>query len=95
MNTGTIVKLSFVAGLILTIVGGWLKIIREPVSDRFLAMGLLLTAVFLLTAVYEVFTSRRIHRSEKVLWVMGFLVTGFLAGLFYLLSERKRIVPAG
>lgn len=95
MNTGIVVKLSFVAGLILTMVGGWLKIIREPISDSLLLPGLLLTAVFLVTALYEVATSRRIHRSEKALWLMGFLVTGYLAGLFYLLSERKRIVPVG
>lgn len=92
MNTGPVVKLSFVAGLVLTVVGGWLKITREPVADSLLLPGLLLTAVFLVTVLYEVLTSRRIPRSEKALWVMGFLVTGFLAGLFYLLSERKRIV---
>lgn len=93
MNTGTVVKWSFVAGLILTIVGGWLKIIREPSSEGFLLIALFLTALFIGIAIFEVLTSRRIHRSEKALWTVGFLFMGLLTGLFYLLSERKRIVP--
>lgn len=92
MNTGPVVKLSFISGLTLTVVGGWLKIIREPISESFLLVALFLTAVFIGIAIYEVVTSRRIHRLEKALWTVGFLVIGLLTGLFYLLSERRRIV---
>lgn len=92
MNTGPLVKLSFISGFILTVVGGWLKIIREPLSEGFLLVALFLTAVFIGIALYEVLTSRRIHRSEKALWTVSFLVMGLLTGLFYLLSQRKRIV---
>jgi hypothetical protein len=92
MNTGILLKLSFISGFILTVAGAWLKIERQPAGQPLLVAALVLTLVFILTALYEVLTSRRISRWEKMLWTIAFILMSALTGLVYLLFERKRIV---
>lgn len=94
MQTGTVLKLSLIVGFILTIIGAWLKIIKEPSGQPLLVAALVVTLVFIVTALYEVLTSRRINRSEKLLWTIAFIVMSGLTGLVYIFFERKRIVSA-
>lgn len=95
MNTGNIVKASFVGGLILSLGGVVLKMLYIPTADSWIITGLVLTFIFLVTALYEVITSPRIERREKVMWVLGFFLMLAFTGLYYLLSERRRIATGG
>jgi uncharacterized membrane protein len=94
MNTGVLVKASFIGGIILALGGATLKILHISMADTWILAGLVLSFIFLVTALYEVVTSRRIERREKILWVLGFVFMLAFTGLYYLLSERRRIRAA-
>jgi lipid-A-disaccharide synthase-like uncharacterized protein len=93
-DRGLLLKPSFAGGLLITMWGAWLKIVHEPGADTWLLIGMALSLVFIATALYEILTSRRIERSEKLLWTIGLVFLAGITGLLYLLSERKRIKPA-
>ena len=69
-----------------------MKIVHQPTADTWIIAGLVLTFIFLVTALYEVFTSPRIQPREKILWGLGFVMMLAFTGLYDLLSERRRIV---
>ena len=94
MSTQKYLPLFFITGVILTMVGGFLKIIRLPGLDPFLIFGMILMLVFVILAVWEVNTSARINRSEKLMWTLGLIFMGGIVGIVYLLSARKRIIAS-
>lgn len=92
MNTGPIVKTSFAVIILCAIVGAYLKSIHAEGSFELLMIALLATLTFIVTAIYEVNKSKRIGSSEKTRWIIGFILTGSIAGFFYLVSARNKIV---
>ena len=92
MKTGPILKTSFAAIILCTILGTYLRINHAGGAMEILVMALVATIVFIVTAVFEVNHSTRIGSSEKVMWTLGFILTSSIAGFFYLISARKRIV---
>lgn len=91
-NTDKIVITSFIFSFILTIVGALFKIMHWPGASMLLLIGLLSLALFIIMALYEVFNSKTINSSEKLMWTVGFLCLGSLAGLVYILTGRKRVI---
>ena len=91
MKLGTIVKWSFIVSLIITIIGGYLKITHSEGSDSFLIIGIIAMLVFIVSAIYEVRTSNRVDNTEKTMWTIAFIFMSGLAGLVYFLIGRKRI----
>lgn len=51
-----------------------------------------MSLIFIIAAIYEVTQSTKIDRSEKIMWIIGFLFLTTIAGLIYVLSARKRVV---
>ena len=92
MKTGPILKTSFAVIILCAIVGSYLKINHVGGALELLAIALGATIIFIITAVYEVSHSTRIGSSEKVMWTLGFILTSSIAGFFYLIAARKRIV---
>ena len=92
MTLGTIVKASFIVGLVITLTGAWLKITHSDGAESLLLVGILANLLFVVTAIYEVRTSTRIDRSEKTMWTVAFILFSGIAGAIYLLMGRKRIV---
>lgn len=92
MNTSKIVNYSFVFSFLIVIIGALGKIMHYPYSHLFLIVGLLSTAVFIGTCVYEITSSKKIEGTEKFMWVVGLLFFAMITGLVYILSARKRIV---
>ncbi len=50
--------------------------------------------LFALCAGIEVWRSPRIDESRKKLWIFGFILSGPIAGYFYVVHARKRITGA-
>ena len=59
---------------------------HKPDSDTLLLISLGAAAVFIITAILEVSQSEKIDRSEKIMWIIGFLFLTGIAGLVYMLS---------
>ena len=58
-------------------------------------MGLIASAVFIITAVYEVVTSSRIRQQEKVMWTIALILGGSISGILYIILGRKRVASHG
>lgn len=91
MKLGTIVKTSFITSFIITLIGAYLKIIHTEGADVWLTIGIIASIVFIVSAIYEVRTSRRIDNTEKTMWTIGFILFSSITGLLYILIGRRRI----
>lgn len=91
MKLGTIVTTSFIISFILTLVGAYLKITHSEGADTWLTIGIIASIVFIVTAIYEVRTSKRIDHAEKTMWTLAFIFFSSIAGLIYILIGRRRI----
>lgn len=92
MKLGTIVTASFFISFILIIIGGYLKINHSEGATKWLSVGIIVSIVFIVTAIYEVRSSKRIDNMEKTMWTLAFIFFSSIAGLIYILMGRKRIV---
>ena len=93
-DTYTILKYSFILSLLIVLTGSVLKIMHWPAGTPLLMIGLVFTFIYIVTALFEIFNSRRINSSEKLMWLVGFLFFNLLTGILYIFSARKRIVAA-
>jgi hypothetical protein len=92
MKTGIIVKTSFALSILTTVVGACLKIIHAEGAEVFLIIGLIASLIFIVTAVYEVRTSKRIGYAEKTMWTIALILSGGITGIIYMIVSRRRIV---
>jgi hypothetical protein len=60
MKTGTIVKSSFAVSILSALIGAYMKIIHAEAAGFFLITGVIASLIFIVTAVFEVRTSKRI-----------------------------------
>jgi uncharacterized oligopeptide transporter (OPT) family protein len=58
----------------------------------FLIIGLIASLIFIVTAVYEVRTSKRIGYAEKTMWTIALILSGGITGIIYMIVSRRRIV---
>ena len=92
MNSEKLINTSFIGSFILSIIGALMKMMHWENASFVLGIGIFALAVFVFTALYEIFQSSRINTNEKIMWLVGFLALGWFAGFIYLLLGRKRIV---
>ena len=93
MKLDAMVKASFVAGLLFSLLGLYLSIYQPGETGNWYLVGMIANLVFVVTAIYEVQTSR-IAGSEKTYWTIGFIILGVLLGIIYFIKARKRVVAA-
>lgn len=91
MKLGTIVKSSFIISLIATLIGAYLKIMHSNGAETLLIIGVVATMIFIVSAIYEVRTSKRIEHREKTMWTIAFILMGGITGLIYFFIGRRRI----
>lgn len=71
--------------------GALRKILHAPDADTWLIAGMILTAVYTVLALYEIFSSRTIPYFQKVAWLLGFLFFNIVAALLYVFVRRSII----
>lgn len=91
MKLGTIVKTSFILGFIFTLIGAYGKIIHSAGAETLLMIGIIVELIFIVSAIYEVRTSKKISNAEKAMWTIAFVSMSGLTGLIYFFISRKRI----
>src|SRR5215471_13369038 len=94
MKLGTVVKTTFVVGLLITLIGAYIKATHSEGAEVFLIIGAMAWLSFIVATIYEVRTSDRIDKIEKTTWTIAFIVFGGIAGLIYFLTSRRRIVSS-
>lgn len=91
MKLGTVVKTSFIISFIITLIGAYLKITHSQGAETLLIVGVITTLIFIVSAIYEVWTSKRIDHTEKTMWTIAFILMSGVTGLVYFLIGRRRI----
>ncbi|MDI1255122.1 MAG: PLDc N-terminal domain-containing protein [Flavobacterium sp.] len=91
-NVHKILMYSFIFSLVTVLPASLMKIYHIDGGSTLLGIGLIATFVYMVTALYEIFNSRRINTPEKLMWLIGFLFFNLIAGLLYVFSARRRIV---
>jgi hypothetical protein len=92
MQHETRIKWSFIAGFIAFIVIAYLKITHSSGAEFFLGFGIVSTLIFIISAKYEVVTSKRIDHIEKTMWTLSLIFFSYMAGIVYFLMGRRRVV---
>lgn len=54
--------------------------------------GFIAFAAFIIMALIEVYGSKNITLTEKIMWTTGFLFFNLITGLVYFLLGRKRVI---
>lgn len=86
-----LLKTSFVLNFCLSCIGFWLTVHHGKGADIYLILGLIFHLTFLATALYEIFSSYRISKTEKIIWTIVLVLSSSIGGLIYLLQLRKNI----
>ena len=81
----------FVLSILVIALGAYLKITEQLGADGFLLIGIILSLVSYVIAIFEVMQSTRIQMSRKILWTLAFFMFGSVTMFFYLIF-RKNIV---
>jgi hypothetical protein len=88
----SLMAISYFGGSAITIYGAYLKIMHLSNASTFLQIGLLVSLSFIVLAIIEIFSSKKINLFERGLWLFGFLCFNVVTGFLYLRRARKRIV---
>ena len=91
MNQLVQFKPIFILSLIVLFAQYLLKYSYLPGRNLVLLFYLVLTFVWIIFALKEIYRSNRISSNEKIMWTVGFIVVSWIAGLCYLVFTRPRI----
>jgi len=89
----TVINISFAIGFSFLLISAIFRISNWPGSQTLAIGGFVAILVYMVVALYEVFRSTRINKSEKIMWTICIILLSPIAGLVYMLSGRKRIIP--
>ena len=82
----------FLLGTITLINGVYLKVNHFAYADSLITIGLIMTVIVTLLALYEIHSSSKVQRTEKLLWTLGFLMMNTITGFLYFIIYRKEII---
>lgn len=89
---GLLIKVGFAIGICFSFIGTFFIINHWPSADLYVIIGLTATLIFMSVTLYEVISSTRINKSEKIIWTIFIILLSSITGFFYILSGRKRII---
>ena len=92
MKKESIVKWVAFTSILTIFLGTYLKILHYSGADFILSVGLVGTALLLIGAIFEVRTSARLNKNEKMMWTIGLLFITSIALPLYFLNGRKRTI---
>lgn len=90
-NRDFLIKTSFILSFCLSCIGFWLTVHHGKGADIYLILGLTFHLAWLTIALYEIFSSSRISKTEKIIWTIVLVLLESVGGLIYLLLLRKNI----
>ena len=92
MNKDLLIKVTFGISVVGIFLWGIFKIMHFQFPIPFVyPIVLLSTLIYTILALIEVFSSDRVKPSEKVMWVIGFLVINMIAGILYFVLRRNSL----
>ncbi len=92
MNKFAFTKTAFYLSIAVTVFAAWCKLTHQIYGETLLIIGFSFSLLFIVLALMEVFSAKHLERSEKIMWLVGFLFITAITGFVYVISGRKRIV---
>lgn len=74
------------------LIGAFLKMMHLPGGEPFIITSLVLTAVWIVSGLSEIYSSNQITYNEKVLWTLGFILLSSITGFLYFFIGRPRVL---
>ncbi len=82
--------------MILTIIAipvvTWAKITHQAWGDSSLTIALILYVASIVAGLYEVWQSKRIDNTEKIMWTVAFIFISTIGFITYLIWGRKKVI---
>ncbi|MFZ9660526.1 MAG: hypothetical protein ACO29O_01500 [Chitinophagaceae bacterium] len=81
----------YLTAIALLMVSIALKLNHNPLEGTLVTLALIASFLYIYIGIKEVWRSG-ISQNEKIMWTLGFLFANGIAGAFYLISGRKKII---
>ena len=92
MNNKNLIPIFYVLSFIILFLGAIFKILHQPFGSEIMGLALISSIIYIVLSLLEIFKSERIDKTEKIMWLVGFIFLSTVAGFIYLISARKRIL---
>jgi hypothetical protein len=92
MSRTTIFISSFTLSLACCIFIFILRIMHNPQNNILVAIAIIAAVIYSAIALSEVWSSRQIKTSEKMMWTTGFIFLNIITASLYVLTGRKRVL---
>ena len=92
MNNKNLIPIFYVLSFIILFLGAIFKILHQPFGSEIMGLALISSIIYIVLSLLEIFKSERIDKTEKIMWLVGFIFLSTVAGFIYLVSARKRIL---
>ena len=89
-NKVIVYRLSLWIGIPTALIGFYLHRIDYIFADFIIAPGAISALVILILGLIDVLSNNKIKKSEKLMWVCGFIFITFITGLLYFRTFKKR-----
>lgn len=66
--------------------------ISMPFANVLVGLSIILTMIYVIIALVEIWSSTRPNLTEKMMWTVGFIAFNIITGILYLLVGRPRIL---
>jgi len=92
MENRKIIVISFAVSILSTLIGAFFKIMHWEYASEILVFGLLLSLIYIVMSLVEIFDSKKVDGLEKFMWLIGFIFISQITGFVYIILGRKRII---
>lgn len=82
-------KWSLILSTISILAGAMMKILHLNFGGAVLSIGMILSIIYIILGIYNVFTNPKITKSEKIMWQTAFIFFNALTGILYLSRFKK------
>lgn len=91
MTKSNVFTAAFLISVLTSLIGLFLKILHLPGAQVFLVLGIIMTFVYAIIALVEIYGTDRITTNEKIMWTVSFVLFSTLAGVLYYFIGRPRM----
>ena len=90
MDKNKLYKFSLFLSIPVIIIGALFKIQHWPLSSLIMSIGLLISLIYIVIGLIDVYKNDNKMLPEKLMWLIGFLMLPMITGLIYYLRMTSK-----
>lgn len=91
MKKVTIYKLSLWSSICSFLIGFYLVLLENSIGDFLLGLGFIFILIILVLGLRDILSNERIELSERIMWVIVFILITPIAGIIYFPIYKNKI----